>query len=48
MSQESRKAEGLLRGIVAPYSGKIGSMVFQKNGRVRIDYQTLVKRKSTK
>lgn len=31
--------------ILEPYSGKIGGLVFQKNGRVRINSQLLVKRR---
>lgn len=45
MSEALNKKEGLKTGITGQYSGKIGGLVFQKNGRVRINSRKLVKRK---
>lgn len=34
--------------LIQNYSGKIGGIVFQKNGRLRINSLSLIKRKSKK
>lgn len=48
MSTNYEKDKGLLIGITGVYSGKIGGLVFQKNGRVRINQSLLIKRKRKK
>lgn len=45
MSETYSKDKGLKLGINGQYSGKIGGLVFQKNGRVRINSQLLTKRR---
>ena len=45
MSKIYLNEKGLKHGVTGQYSGKIGGLVFQKNGRVRINSQLLTKRK---
>lgn len=46
MSIISNKSKGLQKGINGVYSGSIGCIVFQKNGRVRIN--SIIRKLKTK
>lgn len=45
MSKIYEKNKGLFHGIFGDYSGKIDGLVIQKNGRIRVNNQCLIKRK---
>lgn len=45
MPTESKDNKGLKEGITGVYSGKIGGLVFQKNGVVRINSRLLTKKR---
>lgn len=48
MCPSSKNKKGLTTGILNYYSGKIAGLVFQRNGRVRINKQLLIKRRKSK